>query len=112
MSRITLQWLQSEPMSDIMKYGGELWAQGIAKSQTTLVWVIAALTVTLAFCLVWLLISVIRKKRKHRDTLRVQSPMADFVTTQELPVAAVLATGQFLHTLEDIFYCESKEIII
>lgn len=80
-------------------------------SQVTQVWVMAVLAVTLALCLVWLLIRVIKKRRMRRNTLKAQDSMADCAVTQELPVAAVLATGRFLNTLEDIVYCESEEII-
>ncbi|MBD5528058.1 MAG: hypothetical protein HDR02_06545 [Lachnospiraceae bacterium] len=94
-----------------MKYGGKLWAQGIAMSQVTQVWAMAVLAAILALCLVWLLIGVIRKRHKHRGVLKEQSSMADCAITQELPIAAVLATGHFLNTVEDIVYCESEEII-
>lgn len=109
MSGITLQWLQSEPMSDVMKYDIKSWWLEISMSQTVR-WGAVVLAVISVLCLVMLLICV-RKKRKCRTVLEEQPNTADCSITQELPVTAIQTDRRSLNILTDIVYCESEEII-
>lgn len=73
-------------------------------------WMISAVTI-LVFCLFFLLVGMIRMRRKRKGALKMPSSMADSSITQELPVAAVQASLRSLRTLEEIVFCESREII-
>ncbi len=103
MNEITLQWLPSELMSDTMKYGGKPGGIEHMLPVAEVEWWLILSVAILMFCFILLLAWVIRicqKRRADEDSI-----------TEELPVAAVQASLQALHTLDEIVYCESKEII-
>lgn len=95
MNGTILQWLQSEPTSDV-------WNQDA---------ILLSAAILLSCLLLLLVICILGRRRKRRAALAKQSRMADGSKTQELPVAAVQESIQGLNTLTDIVYCESEEII-
>ncbi|MFG6358707.1 MAG: hypothetical protein K1W26_18090 [Acetatifactor sp.] len=59
----------------------------------------------------FLLLSLLAKKRRGRRAAVPTPDRAGNFVTQELPVEAVRAAVQDLHILAEIVYCESEEVI-
>lgn len=111
MNGITLQWLQSEPICEVMKYDGKPEEIKHMLPEAAVEWQMLLAAAILTLCLLLLLVWVAGVWRKRRGALRMPPTEADDFITQELPVAAVQASLQALRTLEEIVYCESEEII-
>ncbi len=98
MKGITLLLLRSEPM------GEAAGPEGMPRLVLS-----ASL---LAFLMLLSLICVMRGRIKRRQVPPVmEDDAAGGSVTQELPVAEIQAASQRLYLLEDIVYCESREII-
>lgn len=116
MNGITLQWLQSEPMSEIVQYSAKFWRTAGAAPNGALgrgiaaLIGIAALAVLLAVCLVWLLAHAMGKRRKCKMQ-KVRSLMTGCPITRELSGEMPPVGEGGLYVLTDIVYCGSEEII-
>ena len=102
MNGITLQWLRSEPMSDVMG------RDRFSTAEAALVWLLLSAAVLLVLCLILLIVRIVRKRKRYGAEPLV---MGEDSVTRELPVAEIQAAVQTLHILADILYCESREII-
>lgn len=100
MNGIILQWLQSEPISDVRSLDAAWQSNAIL------------LSVAILLSGLFLLLCMLLRRRRRRAVPAKQPCMADGSITQELPVEAVQANLQTLHVLMDIVYCESEETIL